>query len=395
MSRARIMLAGCLIALSALAIVTTTSSAHRPVTSKFTFHQDIEPLFQYYCGGCHTTGGIAPMSLLTYSEAFPWAESIKEQLLAISMHPRNIDERYGAENHSRQMNPRQLDMIVDWASGGTPEGTPVPSNKNLQIQTEWQLGTPDITMPLDAGAGLSASEMDRTFVLELTPELNEDRWLAAFDVRAGIPGIVHDVVLYVLPEKSNGGSNPVPLVDLTSTQVLGTWLPGQIINFGSREGAHFVPHDARLGVQIHYRKTWRDEGIELRDVSELGLYFRKQEPPQRMQTLVLRGSGHSNSSKAAPVLISEPVVEEIVLQSVFPVMSASGTRMEISIEEPDGRQIELVRVGEFDMGWPAQYDFAEPVYISPGSRLVVRGWFTGRGVEPADQHISVWVDYTI
>ena len=67
--------------------------AHKPVTSKYTYYQQIQPLFQFYCGGCHVSEGIAPMSLMTYKEAYPWAESIKEQLLADSMHPWHEDER--------------------------------------------------------------------------------------------------------------------------------------------------------------------------------------------------------------------------------------------------------------------------------------------------------------
>lgn len=388
------MLAACLISLSALAVVTSISSAHRPVTSKFTYHQDIEPLFQYYCGGCHTTGGIAPMSLLIYKEAYPWAESIKEQLLASSMHPWNVDERFGPQDGRRQMSSRQLDMIVDWASGGTPEGNPVSTVRNESERVDWQLGTPDIRVPLDVGSGLSADEMDRTFELEITSALNEDSWLAAFDVRAGNPGIVHDVILYVLPEGSDDAIDPEPLVNLGSKQVLGTWLPGQIINFQNGEGAHYLPRNTRLGVRIHYRKTWRDEGGELRDVSELGLYLRQEEPPQPMQTLLLRGTEGSNPAKVDSVLISEPVVEAIVLQSLFPAMSASGTSIEVSVEEGDGSQTDLIRIDKYDMGWPAKYDFADPVYVSPGSRIVIKGWFTGSGEASAEHRLSVWIDYT-
>ena len=52
------------------------------------------------------------MSLLTYKEAYPWAESIKEQLLADSMHPWNDDESFGIFTQGQRMTARQLDMIV-------------------------------------------------------------------------------------------------------------------------------------------------------------------------------------------------------------------------------------------------------------------------------------------
>ena len=80
------------IAAIALFIAADGLQAHKPVTSKFTYYENIQPLFRFYCGGCHVSKGIAPMSLLTYKEAYPWAESIKEQLLADSMNPWNDDE---------------------------------------------------------------------------------------------------------------------------------------------------------------------------------------------------------------------------------------------------------------------------------------------------------------
>ena len=42
-----------------------------------TFHRDVERIIQARCQGCHRPGEAAPMSLLTYSEARPWAKAIK------------------------------------------------------------------------------------------------------------------------------------------------------------------------------------------------------------------------------------------------------------------------------------------------------------------------------
>ena len=38
-----------------------------------TFTKDIAPIFQDKCEACHRTDSIAPMSLVTYEEARPWA----------------------------------------------------------------------------------------------------------------------------------------------------------------------------------------------------------------------------------------------------------------------------------------------------------------------------------
>ena len=50
------------------------------VEPEVTFSKDIAPIFERSCQNCHRPGAIAPMSLLTYKDARPWARSIKEKV---------------------------------------------------------------------------------------------------------------------------------------------------------------------------------------------------------------------------------------------------------------------------------------------------------------------------
>ena len=45
-----------------------------------TFTKDVAPIFQEKCEACHRPDSIAPMSLVTYAEARPWARSIKARV---------------------------------------------------------------------------------------------------------------------------------------------------------------------------------------------------------------------------------------------------------------------------------------------------------------------------
>ncbi len=57
-----------------LTFVTATPS--RAQTAAPTFSKDIAPIFYANCTDCHRPGEIAPMSLLTFKDARPWARSI-------------------------------------------------------------------------------------------------------------------------------------------------------------------------------------------------------------------------------------------------------------------------------------------------------------------------------
>jgi hypothetical protein len=46
-----------------------------------TFSREVAPILYKDCANCHRPGEIAPMSLLTYEQARPWAKSIREKVL--------------------------------------------------------------------------------------------------------------------------------------------------------------------------------------------------------------------------------------------------------------------------------------------------------------------------
>jgi hypothetical protein len=60
-----------------------------------TFNKDVAPIFFANCTSCHRPGDIAPMSLLTYKDARPWAKAIASKVADGTMPPWHADPRYG------------------------------------------------------------------------------------------------------------------------------------------------------------------------------------------------------------------------------------------------------------------------------------------------------------
>src|SRR5262245_29982982 len=60
-----------------------------------TYTQDVAPILNKHCVRCHRPGEVAPMSLMTYDEARPWARAIKTQVMAGAMPPWAADPRFG------------------------------------------------------------------------------------------------------------------------------------------------------------------------------------------------------------------------------------------------------------------------------------------------------------
>src|SRR5437762_2582098 len=100
----RMRLPGVNLAGAALSILFVGSSlgATRPAAlgqtsmkQEVTFSKDVAPILQRACQNCHRPGSIAPMSLLTYVDARPWARSIKEKVSRREMPPWYIDKHIG------------------------------------------------------------------------------------------------------------------------------------------------------------------------------------------------------------------------------------------------------------------------------------------------------------
>lgn len=108
----------------ALFIGSCTLWAHDPVTTKITYSREISRLFLARCLGCHKEGGKAPMSLVKYDEARPWAKAIKEEVLERRMPPWGAVKGFGEFAHDRGLSQEEISTITDWVEGGAPEGDP-------------------------------------------------------------------------------------------------------------------------------------------------------------------------------------------------------------------------------------------------------------------------------
>ncbi len=89
-----------------------------------TFTKDVAPILYQHCAGCHRSGDIAPMSLLTYEEARPWAKSIREKVASGQMPPWHAVAPHGTFANDRRLSGQEKDTLTRWVDGGSPKGDP-------------------------------------------------------------------------------------------------------------------------------------------------------------------------------------------------------------------------------------------------------------------------------
>ena len=117
------------LALGVAAMAADVSSVSSPVT----FAKDVLPILQKNCQSCHRPGQIAPMSLLSYQEARPWAKAIKAAVAARKMPPWFADQAYGHFVNDRSLKQSDIETIVKWADSGATEGNPKDAPAPVQF----------------------------------------------------------------------------------------------------------------------------------------------------------------------------------------------------------------------------------------------------------------------
>src|SRR6185503_5910209 len=203
------------------------------------------------------------MSLLTQADAVPWAESIRVELMAGHMPPWGIDSPTGRFRNLQPFSAREMNVLLTWASGGTPPGKPDTADTAALSQLQWPLGEPDLTIPLrQAALADNVQTLDEEFRIPLPA-----RPLRAVDLLPGTPAIVRRATISVRAVADAGGAG------ITPERLIALWVPGDH-PVALDPGIGFqVPATAELIVRIQYRKTWQYERKAMTDQSRLGLYF--------------------------------------------------------------------------------------------------------------------------
>ncbi len=270
MSRARHIGAGVAILAVAIAVAVEPGRAHKPITSPFTYNEDVFPILRDRCARCHVPEGVAPMSLMTYEDTVPWGESIRVELLAGHMPPWSVDAAPARFRNAQPLSAREMNVLLTWATGGTPFGNPDKTPQPVTYERRWPLGNPDLELPLPTEFTLAAGKQEDIAEFVVPTRFTERRWLRAVDLAPGTPAIVRSATVQI-----RSATPADPSQGTGTDSLLALWLPGDepvAVNGGA---AFDVPAGAELLVRVRYKKTWQYERKELSDRSTIGLYFAK------------------------------------------------------------------------------------------------------------------------
>ena len=406
---------GALIGLSILAF-TAPAASQQPAAPTFT--KDVAPIFQEKCQSCHRPGYIAPMSLVTYEEARPWAKAIKERVVTRQMPPWHLDKTVGIQKfaNDRSLSDAQLSTIVRWVDGGAQKGDPkyMPAPRQWPDDSVWNFaeifgGPPDLIVksPLYT---VPAVAQDAWYRPSVETGLTEPRWVRAIEIRPStVKGrkITHHA-LATLQQQENG--NPGAAAATTGDLALGLggfgtgglfmeWAVGKQGEIMRPNSGKLMLPGSRISFEVHYHAI----GEEITDQVELGIYFypKGQEPKYRQVLGLFNaiGGGRTNidilPNSTFTTSSTTTMRQAGRVENFQPHMHLRGKGMQLEAILPDGTTKLLSRVDHFDFNWMTNYIYADDVapVLPKGTQLKVTAWYDNTKSNKNNPEPDQWVGF--
>jgi hypothetical protein len=403
MTRSAIMMRGTLgLRVGALAVVAVAgAAATASAQGAPTFTKDVAPILQKKCEACHRPDSIAPMSLVTYQQARPWARSIKARVVEHSMPPFQIDRTVGVTKfkNDESLSDDELRTIVKWVDAGAPQGDP----KDMPPPVEWPddqgwnfaklFGQAEPDMIVTSHAFTMPAVAQDAWDERVTESgITEPRWVRAIEIRpSNLKGrkITHHAIAYL--EQDDPGLTrsllPVPFME---------WAVGKQGELMRPDTGKLLLPGSKFRWDIHYSQA----GEEITSNVEMGIYFypKGQEPKYRNSLSLVPAALGTLDIRPNSIAINEgffPLRDNARIESFQPHMHLRGKAMMVEAILPTGQRQVLSHADNFNFMWMTTFVYADDVapLLPKGTLLKVTSWHDNTAAKKSNPDPNQWVGW--
>ena len=399
--------------LAAAVVYPRLVSPHAATSNTVLFDREIVRILNEHCAMCHFDGGVA-VPLVSYEETWLRRTAIHDLVLARHMAPWAAEPGYGKFANANGLTLREMRFIVSWVEGLAPRNSGTvflnvldpnaAPRGEVAARTDfdaWQLGEPDLVVPIVLPAAARVTARD------VTPAPT-----TAIPAPNGPGGQLRTHVLRTVVDTAGAGSRLTALeyrpADRSllravvfslegSGQWLATWTPW----FGYRqlpEGlAYALGAGARIAVEVHALMPGPGVGLPgdpnsagpglgnaspdnpLADdlsLGDLGLHFAAAAGPATstdavvVPDIVLTGMAEIPPATRRHGLRAEARLERAVdALALWPQLPAGTESLELSARHPNGKVEILLLARDIPLEWPTSYVYETPVPLPSGTVL--------------------------
>lgn len=302
------------------------AAAHDIVTSRYSYREHVLPILNTHCVRCHCPDGPAPFRLTSYLDARPRAEAIKEEILLRNMPPWYAEKGEHKLIGEDRLSAAELDILVEWASGGAPEGegnvyTGTARKARAPEVADLELEIPELT--------LAPGRKRKTVQVRVATGLKQPAWITAWELSTAKVDLLRLATLH--------------REEATAENYLGTRMSidGKLSWNGA--GAAISPGQ-ELVLSILYCRPWRLGNRKEGARGKLRLWTTGTRPARLLEARKLTDSGN--------------LPREALLLGVYPT---APLRLVAA-----GRGDSLIEVFATPADWPVFYRLSKPLESPAG-----------------------------
>ena len=353
-----------------------------------TWESPVANIIYSKCTQCHRTGGIAPFTLESYSDAVSNNLSIQYAVTNKIMPPWPPDKDYRNFAHDRSLKAEEIDAINDWVNNGAPSGNLADAPLAPTFSSAWEIPAPDVTVRMpDYTSAATGYDEYRCFVMP--SGITSDKYISEIEVIPGNRQAVHHVLVFQDPSGDAAAldaATPEPGYEsfgdagTDNADLVGLWAPGgQKFTLPAGMGLK-MNAGADIVIQVHYP----DGSAGLLDSTRINIKFADgafvrevfldpllyHYAPCISPALIIPANTTrtfvetTNSSDISPV--------KGTLLAVAPHMHLIGRNITAYAVPPSGDTIPLIKIPNWDFHWQGMYFFQklQPIELNTDVQAV-------------------------
>ena len=394
------------------------SQAQQPAEGAPTFSKDVAPILYKHCVTCHRPGEVAPMSLLTYEQARPYAKAIANAVTNRTMPPWHADAPAGTFHNERALSDHERTTLASWAAGGATNGDPKDLPAQPTFSEGWSLGKPDVVLEMLEDYRVPAKGTVEYEWFYIPTNFAEAKWVKSIEVRPGRRAAVHHVLVYhratpdskvppIARANAKHQSNPPPVekgvaehprrTDLQGMppRLIATYAPGTNPQVAPAGSAFRLEPGGVLELQMHYTAT----GQPASDRTKVGITFSTDPSPREVRAQHFMNMQMKLPAGAADVAVTTDLefLQDATVWGLFPHTHLRGKKWAYALELPNGEKRSILSVPRYDFNWQTYYMFSEPLQVPKGARIISTAWYDNSGANKNNPNPKIdvfWGDQT-
>ncbi len=315
---------------------------------------------------------------MSYSEARPWAKSIKSAVITGKMPPWHADSHYGKFANDPSLSEVEKETLIAWVDRGAMEGDAADAPKPRLFTDGWRIPKPDVVLEMPKDFAVPATGTIDYQYFAVPTNFTEDKWVEAVEVRPGDRSVVHHAIVV-------SGSKD----DFNAQEFLAGYAPGTVAQVWKPGQARLIKAGSYLTFQMHYTAN----GKAVHDRTKIGLVFAKK--PATEEIVAMQAAAHmlaippgaANYRTVGVAVIDEPCT----LVGLRAHMHLRGKAFTFRAVYPTGEVETLLDIPHYDFHWQPYYYLATPKELPRGTRIEAVGVFDNSANNPANPNPAATV----